>query len=147
MLGLLGKTNILTQLDASYQQNIIRFNEKVRENRYILKRLISCVKSCSAFELALKGHDESSQSLKKGIFKGELVDFSAKLDARLNVTLRQHLRNAIVFKGASKAILDDILDCMLTCCKDEISTLIKKFDFLPSSVMKLQTLQTGIRWF
>nr|CAH7719323.1 unnamed protein product [Callosobruchus chinensis] len=138
MLGLLGKTNILTQLDASYQQNIIRFNEKVRENRYILKRLISCVKSCSAFELALKGHDESSQSLKKGIFK---------LDARLNVTLRQHLRNAIVFKGASKAILDDILDCMLTCCKDEISTLIKKFDFLPSSVMKLQTLQTGIRWF
>nr|CAH7759836.1 unnamed protein product [Callosobruchus chinensis] len=117
-LALLGK---ITQLDSSYQQNKIRFNEKVRKNRYILKRIISCIKFCSA----LRGRDESTKSSNRGIFR-ELLDFSAELDD----TLREHLQNASVLKGSSKAIQNDILDCMLSCCKYEMSSRIKNSDFL-----------------
>ena len=75
--------------------------DRVRRNRYILKRIICCVKFCSAFELALRGHREIEESVNRGIglFR-ELVDFSAELD----VVLREYLQNATVFKGTSKSI-------------------------------------------
>lgn len=123
--ALLGNANIMTQLNSAYRQHVIDHNEKVRKNRYILKRIICCVKFCSAFELALRGHDESEESGNRGIFR-ELVDFSAELD----VTLREHLQNATVFKGTSKIIQNDILDCMLDVCKEEICSQIKKSEFL-----------------
>jgi hypothetical protein len=37
-------------------------NEKVKENRYILRKLIDAIKFCGAFELALRGHDEGVES-------------------------------------------------------------------------------------
>jgi len=55
------------------------------------------VKFCGAFELALRGHDETDSSENPGNFRG-LVDFVASLD---NV-LEEHLKTAIVFKGTSK---------------------------------------------
>ena len=57
-------------------------NEKVSNNRYILNVIINCVRFCGAFELALRGHDESETSLNSGIFWG-LVNFSAELDNAL----------------------------------------------------------------
>lgn len=124
-LALLGQVNIAQQLSSAYRLEIAKHNENVRKNRHILSRLISCVKFCGVFELALRGHDETEDSLNRGIFK-ELINFSAELD---NV-LKEHLENSSVFKGTSKTIQNDILDCMLTVCKNEILKEVEVADFL-----------------
>ncbi|CAH1959719.1 unnamed protein product [Acanthoscelides obtectus] len=124
-LAVLGKTNIASQISSAYRQSIVEHNEKVRKNRHILKRIISCVKFCSAFELALRGHNETEESLNRGIFR-ELVDFTAELDE----ALKNHLQNATVFKGTSKSIQNDILDSMLQVCREEILQQIKNANFL-----------------
>ncbi len=74
------------------------------KNRYILSKIIDCVKFCGAFELALRGHDETDSSDNPGIFRG-LVDFVASLD---NV-LEEHLKTATVFLSVVKDyILEEV---------------------------------------
>lgn len=88
-------------------------------------RIISCVKFCGVFELALRGHDETDESLNRGVFK-ELINYSAELD----IVLKEHLATSSVFKGTSKIIQNDILDCMLTVCQSEILKEVEQADFL-----------------
>lgn len=122
---LLGKANIAAQLSSAYRESIAKHNEKVRKNRYILKRIISCIRFCSAFETSLRGHDESVDSLNRGIFR-ELIDFAAEFDP----VLKEHLESATVFCGTSKTIQNEILDCMLAVCREQISYQIEKSVFL-----------------
>jgi hypothetical protein len=77
-----GKTDIRIQLDNAYRENIRRHNEKVDQNRHILRQLINCIRFCGAFELALRGHDETIQSQNRGIFL-EFVDFVTELDGAM----------------------------------------------------------------
>ena len=68
-LGLLGRVNIMAQLDSAYQRSILEHNKQAEENRYVLGRLISCLKLCGKCELGLRGHDESADSVNPGIFR------------------------------------------------------------------------------
>lgn len=124
--SLLGKQDIKQQLDSAYRLNIKRQNDQVRKNRYILSKIIDCIKFCGAFELALRGHDESSDSINLGIFRG-LIDFSSELDT----ALREHLSTATVFRGTSKDIQNDLLSCMLHVCHERIKQEVMKADFVP----------------
>lgn len=124
-LALLGTVSIAAQLNNTYRQDITRHNEQVDKNRYILKRIINCIKFCGKFELALRGHDEKSDSLNSGVFRG-LIDFTSELDS----ILKEHLKNATVFKGTSKTVQNEILDSMLEVCRQEIKEQISKEDFL-----------------
>ena len=45
--SLLGKVDISCQLDSAYRLKIKQHNEEVSKNRYILSKLIDCVKSVS----------------------------------------------------------------------------------------------------
>src|SRR5699024_1774550 len=108
-----------------YWINIRKFNENVTKNRYILSRIIDCIKFCGSFEIALRGHDETETSENPGIFKG-LVNFSAELDK----TLSEHLQNSIVFKGTSKEIQNDLLDCMLEVYYDAVLKEIREAPYL-----------------
>lgn len=123
--ALFGKVNIQAQLDSAYWINIQKHNEEVTNNRYVLSKFIDCIKFCGAFELALRGHDESESSENPGIFRG-LVNFTSELDK----TLSEHLKNATVFKGTSKIIQNEILDCMLEVYREEILCEINKAPFL-----------------
>lgn len=40
----------------------MKHNEQVTKNRYILKRIINCIKFCGKRELALRGHNEKDDS-------------------------------------------------------------------------------------
>ena len=75
----LGLVNIRQQLDSVYRKSVHDFNELVIKNRYILNKLIDCVKFCGNFEIALRGHDRSHSSNNPGIFLG-LIDFVSELD-------------------------------------------------------------------
>ncbi|XP_058629145.1 zinc finger MYM-type protein 1-like isoform X2 [Onychostoma macrolepis] len=124
-LQFFGKLSIAEQLDDGYRIGFRRHNEEVTKNRHILSRIIDCVKFCGAFELVLRGHDESETSDNPGIFRG-LVDFVASLDG----VLKEHLENATVFKGTSKTVQNELLDCMLSVVREHIIQEARSSDFL-----------------
>jgi hypothetical protein len=107
-LALLGNVNIATQLSEAYRSSINKHNEQLRRNRDILSKIIDCIKFCGKFELSLRGHDESSDSPNPGVFRG-LLEFAGKLDENL----KTHFETATVFKGNSKTIQNELLDCIL----------------------------------
>jgi len=59
-----------------------------------LSKIIDCIRFCGAFELALRGHDETADSVNPGIFTG-IINFTAELV----YALKTHLEKATVFKG------------------------------------------------
>ncbi|KAJ4438226.1 hypothetical protein ANN_14165 [Periplaneta americana] len=119
------RMNIASRLSSAYSQQIELHNKKVRENMYVLSLLINCVRFCGNYELALCGHDESDTSTNPGIFR-RLVDFNTEM----NESLRTHLDKATVFKGTSKTIQNDLLDCMLQVRHKYISEEIKAANFV-----------------
>ncbi|XP_060855369.1 uncharacterized protein LOC132933049 [Metopolophium dirhodum] len=123
-LKLLGKQDIRQQLSNAFRLSIQKHNETVTNNRYILSKIIDCIKFCGAFELALRGHNEKSDSENPGIFRG-LINFSSELDN----TLKLHLEQSTVFKGLSKIIQNEMLECMLFVIRQNIKNEIKNADF------------------
>lgn len=65
--------------------------------------------------MALRGHDESERSVNPGIFCG-LEDFVASLDG----ALKEYLENATVFKGTSKTVQNEFLECVLSVAREQI---------------------------
>lgn len=127
--AVLGKVDIRSQLDSAYRLRIQKLNEEVSKNRYILSKLIDAVKFCGAFELALRGHDESGTdtSNNPGIFRG-LVNLMAELDS----TLKQHIEksNNRVFLGLSKTIQNDLLDSIYAVCLEIICDEITQTKYI-----------------
>lgn len=115
-----GRVNIATQLNEGYRLAVRRHNDEVSKNRHILNRLIQCVKFCGVFELALRGKDETEGSSHPGVFLG-LVDFVAELDEIFD----EHLKNATVFKGTSKTVQNELLECMLAVVRERILEEVK----------------------
>ena len=91
----------------------------------MLNIIINCIRFCGAFEIALRGHDETDSSSNPGIFRG-LVNFSSELDN----AMKTHLENSTIFKGTSKTIQNELLAIMLEVCREEIARQIKAADFL-----------------
>ncbi|KAK5644340.1 hypothetical protein RI129_005640 [Pyrocoelia pectoralis] len=125
----LGHTNIRTQLDGAYRKSVKDFNENVSKNRYILNKIIDCVKSCRAFELTLRGHDEREFSESTGMFR-DFVNFAFELDS----IFKEHLDKSSVFKGISKSIQNDLLESMLYVAHDKIKSEIRQADFVAVQV-------------
>jgi len=138
-LKLLGKQDIRQQLSSAYRLNIKQYNEKISHNRYILNKIINCIKFCGAFELALRGHDEKSNSENPGVFRG-LINFSSELDS----VLKCHIENSSVFKGLSKSIQNDLLECCLAVCQQRIKNEIKQAEYI--SVMADETTDVSAQF-
>lgn len=79
-LVMFGNVNIAQKMDSAYRRAVEEHNQKVAQNRYVLNIIINCIRFCGAFELALRGHDESDTSNNPGIFRG-LINFSSELDS------------------------------------------------------------------
>ncbi|XP_078529616.1 zinc finger MYM-type protein 1-like [Lissotriton helveticus] len=124
-LGMLGDKPIEAHISEAYQTNIRKHNEAVDRNRHVLSKIIDCIRFCGDFELALRGHDESEGSANPGIFLG-LVDLIASIDH----VFEEHLSSATVFKGTSKIIQNELLECMLEIVKSTIVQQLKKTDFV-----------------
>lgn len=124
-LSLLGKINIKEQLSEAYRLSICEHNREVAKNREILSKIIDCIKFCGQFEVSLRGHDERDESENPGIFRG-LINFASKLDFDLD----NHLKSNKAFKGVSKTIQNEILDCLLQIYRDEIKREIRKSSFV-----------------
>lgn len=112
-LQIFGRLSIAQLLDEGYMIGIRRHNEEVMKNRHILSKIIDCVEFCGAFELALRGHDESESLYNPRIFHGLVYCF-----AFFDEVLKEHLDNATVFKGTSKTMKNELLDCMLSVVRE-----------------------------
>lgn len=117
--------DIRRHLSAAYGKAIDEYNATVKRNRDILGVIIKCVVLCGKIEIALRGHDETASSENRGCFL-EIVDHSADLCEKL----RDHLDESTVFKGTSKDIQNDILDCCLEIYKDKIRKEIQEAPFV-----------------
>jgi hypothetical protein len=98
---ILGNTDLRNQLSGVYRLEIQKHNEKVKQNRYILRKLIDAIKFCGAFELALRGHDEGVESNNPGIFRG-LINFIAEVIDILKLHIDQSKNT--VFTGTDMDI-------------------------------------------
>ncbi|KAK7912495.1 hypothetical protein WMY93_012706 [Mugilogobius chulae] len=124
-LSTFGTVNISVQLDQGYRLAVRRHNDEVSKNRHILSRLIDCVKFCGLFELALCGKDENEDSNNPGVFRG-LVDLVASLDEAFD----EHNKTAKIFKGTSKIVQNELLECMCAVIKEKITEEVKVAHFV-----------------
>jgi hypothetical protein len=99
--GILGNTDLRNQLSGVDRLEIQKHNEKVKQNRYILRKLIDAIKFCGAFELGLRGHDEGVESNNPGIFRG-LINLIAEVDDVLKLHIDQSKNT--VFTGTDMDI-------------------------------------------
>ncbi|KAJ4441361.1 hypothetical protein ANN_11216 [Periplaneta americana] len=136
-LAMLGRDSIATQLNQRHRSEIKRRNEIVEKNRYILSRLIDCIKFCGAFELAMALQDESQGLDSPRVSRG-LVNFVECLDSNMKV----QLETATAFKGMCGNIQNELLQCMLDVCRDQITEEIKKADFLAVQIDETTDVST-----
>lgn len=114
-----GDTRVDLQLDEQRRNQTTAHNNKVRQNREILKRLIHVVAFLGKQEMAFRGHDESKDSENKGNYL-ELLQFLGEYDS----PLRCHLDSATVFTGTSSKIQNDLIqsvaDVMTEAMREEV---------------------------
>ena len=103
----------------------LRLYQDVDKNHHVLKEIIHCLRFCGTHELPIRGHDESSDPLKQGVFLG-LVDLTARLDSQL----ANHLKHATVFKGTSHRIQNELLDCMFSIYRKEVEKEVQEASFV-----------------
>ncbi|KAJ8280031.1 hypothetical protein COCON_G00070970 [Conger conger] len=135
-LAMFGRPNITAQLDEGHRVGLRKHNEEVTKNRRLLSKIVDRVKSCGAFERAVRGRGETRTSEDPGVFGG-----SVNFDAALDEVLAEHLGNGAWFPGSSHALpgsshalrdelLDELLDCMLAVLREHIIGEIGSADFL-----------------
>ncbi|KAL4126763.1 hypothetical protein QTP88_010972 [Uroleucon formosanum] len=73
-----GDNRIDVCLSESLKGNINKYNEKVDNNRYIVSKLIDMACFIAKQQLALRGHNEKSNSLNKAVITDETTDITKK---------------------------------------------------------------------
>jgi hypothetical protein len=84
----------------------------------------------------MQGHDESIDSENPGIFMG-LVNFTKCLDD----DFRKHIESTNSFKGTSKTVQNELLQCILDVCREEILKEIKDCEYV--SIVGDETTDTS----
>ena len=73
----------------------------------------------------LYGSQPTNANQNPGVFLG-LIDFVTSID----IAVREHMESNQVFKGTSKTIQNELLDCMLEVCHETIMQEMKNADFI-----------------
>ena len=123
--AMLGSVNVQTCLSQAYKDSVERHNAQVRKNRETLSKIINCLKFCGFHELSLRGHDESEGSSNQGIFMG-LLNYTSEIDS----LLKSHLESNSFFKGTSKTIQNELLQCMLEVSREHIFQEIEESEYI-----------------
>ncbi|XP_061457100.1 zinc finger MYM-type protein 1-like [Rhineura floridana] len=103
-------------------EDSVKRNPEVENNRYVLWKIIDCIRFCGAFDLALRGHDETENP---GMFISGLVSLMASVD----VALELQLQSVPMFRDLSKNLLNELLDCMFTVVRDHIKQQLKRAEY------------------
>lgn len=122
---LLGNSGLTSRLDSTGQQK----SEGMIEHRYVLSKIVDAIKSCKAFDVSLQGLDKAGTSRYPGMYRG-LINLSSALDE----VITGQYQNMPLFRGTSKDIQNDLLNCILEICQEETINQINKSMFLAIAV-------------
>ena len=142
-----GKDRIEFSLSEAFKKSVEEYNEKVKQNRYVLRNLIDAVCYLGKQELAFRGHDEGEESEIKGNYK-ELLSLFAKRDD----IFRHHLETSTVFSGVSSVIQNDIIEAISNFMIKEIKNELHRTKFVSiiidetSDVSNKEQLSTVLRY-
>lgn len=100
-------------------------NEKVYENRCILKRLIDTVIFLGKQECPFRGHDETTSSSNRGMYV-ESLNYLSIYDSKL----QEHLKHSTVFRGTSPLIQNDLIDAVASVVTEKIKEEIVSASFV-----------------
>ncbi|KAM6949866.1 ribonuclease P protein subunit p29 isoform 1-T1 [Lycodopsis pacificus] len=120
-----GQNQVDPQLDEQVRREKELYNEKVKKNREILKKLIDCVIFLGKQELSLRGHDESKDPTNKGNYV-ELLSFLAEHDT----DLYYHLSTNKAFTGTSDQIQNDLISAIAEVMGEEIRREMNRAPFV-----------------
>lgn len=101
----------------------------MKENRFVLKRLIDVVAFLGKQECAFRAHGESDDSRNKGMYR-ELLELLANYDP----VIANHLKTATIFKGTSPVIQNDLIYAIANQITDKIWTEISDATFVALSL-------------
>ncbi|XP_061476477.1 uncharacterized protein LOC133381407 [Rhineura floridana] len=128
-LAMLGRVNVTVNKDSGCRTRIRKHNQEVKSNRYILSKIIDCLRLCGAFQVALCGDSDTECSANPGVLRGLL-----ELVASVDPAMKLHMQSATVLGGFSKFIQGDLLDCMLMVTRDCIKQELKSTQFVAIEV-------------
>lgn len=118
-----GNVRIDTCLSEAYRKNIEKHNEKIKNNRHVVSRLIDATCYLAKQELPFRRHDEQMTSASRGNYV-ELINLMEALDLRLS----GHLTTATVFPGLSRDIQNDLVWSISNALMKKISLEVENVD-------------------
>ncbi|KAL4131731.1 hypothetical protein QTP88_009004 [Uroleucon formosanum] len=116
---------IETCLSEAYKISIEKHNETIKNNRYVVSRLIDATCYLAKQELPFRGHDEQITSTNRGNYV-ELINLMETLDLKLS----GHLSTATVFSGLSGDIQNDLIQSISNVLMKRVTLEIKNVDFV-----------------
>ena len=116
---------ILRHVNEANKIAIEQHNARVTKNRKILSIIVDSIFLCGFHEKSLRGHDESFDSYNPGLFRG-LLKWACKLDKDVH----DHFHSSSVFKGHSKTIQNEIIDCALQIYREQIVAEVAEAPFV-----------------
>ena len=117
-----GSTRIDTLIDHQLKEAVSAHNQKVKENREILRSFIKAACYLAKQELAFR---ESDPSVNKGNYL-ELINVLSEDDYRL----ASHLESSTVFKGTSNRIQNDLISSIATVIRKNIAKEVSETMFV-----------------
>lgn len=97
-----------------------------------MTHLSDCVKFYGAFELALRGDEETSEPSNAGVFRGLIYFIS-----QWGTVMKEHFASSTVVKGMSNIIQSDNFNSISFVCHKELSDVIKNVTTQQFKLMKL----------
>ncbi|KAH1013562.1 uncharacterized protein LOC109537258 [Dendroctonus ponderosae] len=122
-LAMLGKVDIKVLLNSVLREEALKQNSIVRKNRQDLSKIINNIRSAHAFDLALRGQDQSDSS-------ENAVDFSIDFNAELSKANKETIAKLPMFKDNSLEVLDELIDSVFGVYQAELIRQVKAAEYL-----------------
>jgi hypothetical protein len=122
---LLGKVRIEHVVSEGRRLAAVKHNEQVGINRRLIALMIHVVCFLGKQELAFRGHRENNESLNKGNYL-ELLELLAQEEQ----LLKEHLLSSAIFKGTSKMIQNNLIECVTSVLNSKFFNEIQKVNYV-----------------
>uniref|UniRef100_A0A3Q2Z865 TTF-type domain-containing protein n=1 Tax=Hippocampus comes TaxID=109280 RepID=A0A3Q2Z865_HIPCM len=128
-LGLLGLPPVQKRIGDADRLATEEHNRLTGENRYVLDRLITCVKLCGKCEVDLHGHD--------GTLNATLFSCIFETMCEGDTRLKRHYNAQPFFHLSLSTIQDELLDCMYEVYREEVDKQLQQTQFVGLQVHEI----------
>lgn len=124
-IALFGKETFLREVDDGQKLSIRQHNEMVDKNKYILNKVIDCLKFCGSHNISLNFHEGFVKEKKNETFLNIFNEFS-----NLNIPVHERSQSEAVLTYTSDSVLKELLICIYYVYKDILKEKINEAMFV-----------------